>query len=148
MESKILYFVYTYLSYINYSTLDLQKDNLFLLWSAFLKFFKCFSLSKNPNTMFWLLELVHMLALKYNPKEALADNNFKKSLHDEVNNLICSISTFCSKGFMIFFNDPLTSLKDKEQTEKALPRKYPVLNFFFFFSYILIDHYTIPSNDL
>lgn len=121
MESKILYFVYTYLSYINYTPLDLQKDNLFLLWSSFLKFFKCFSLSRNPNTMFWLLELVHMLALKYNPKEALADNAFKKMLHDEVNGLICAIATVCAKGFMIFFNDPSSALK-----EKAAAKKYQV----------------------
>ena len=70
--------------------------------------------------MFWLLELCYLLSKKYSPKEALSDNNLKKSLHDDINALLLNIAVLCSKGIQIFFNDPNLSLKSKESVQIVL----------------------------
>jgi len=59
----------------------LKKNNLVILWDLTLKILKVYSQSKNPATVLWILEFVHMLSSKYNPKELYVDNTkIKKDL--------------------------------------------------------------------
>lgn len=121
-EGRILFFLYTYIAYVNIDPSHLKKEYILTLWSGFLKFYRYFSSSKNPNTIFWLLEIIYLLSKKYSPKEALGEGNLKKALHEEINNLLQSAANYCSKAYQIFFNDPNLNIKSKEnQPPQANP---------------------------
>jgi hypothetical protein len=77
-----LFFIYVFIAYSFVDSNRLKRDNLFTLWSSLLKVLKAFSLSKNPNTVMWILEILFTSSKKYSPKEILADKKLKKELHD------------------------------------------------------------------
>ena len=74
----------------------LKKQNMLLIWNSILKVVNIFSQSKNPNTILWLIETLYMASKKYNPKEIVSDNRFKKELHDLLNEKLLFMSFWIS----------------------------------------------------
>ena len=74
----------------------LKKQNMLLIWNSILKVVNIFSQSKNPNTILWLIETLYMASKKYNPKEVVSDNRFKKELHDLLNEKLLFMSFWIS----------------------------------------------------
>eukprot|EP01016_Furgasonia_blochmanni_P038515 TRINITY_DN4669_c0_g1_i1.p1 TRINITY_DN4669_c0_g1~~TRINITY_DN4669_c0_g1_i1.p1 ORF type:complete len:646 (+),score=181.01 TRINITY_DN4669_c0_g1_i1:128-1939(+) len=84
----------------------LRKEYLMNLWTAILRFVKIFSLSKNPNSVLWMLEVLFLASIRYNPKEIISDNKMKKEMHDLENALLINAASLAAKQQQIFFNDP------------------------------------------
>jgi hypothetical protein len=64
------------------------------------------SLSKNPNTVMWMLDLLFMLSEKYSPKEVIGDSKLKKDLHDLINEKLNFLSGWVASAYTIKFNEP------------------------------------------
>jgi len=105
-EAHIFFLLYTYISYAFIDISFLKKEYLIKLWTTALNFTKLFTISKSISTHLWLIELLNLLALKYNPKEILGDNKIKKEMHAQINALLVQIANTSAKNVVIYFNRP------------------------------------------
>jgi len=105
-ESQILFLLYTYIAFSYIDINFLKKEYLIRLWTTALNFTKLMGVSKAVSTQLWLLEIIYLLSLKYNPKEILGDTRIKKEMHDQINVLLMSLANVCAKNTVIYFNDP------------------------------------------
>ena len=88
-ESMICQFVYTYLLYNISHQFKTEDNNLAKIYSAVLKFAKFYQYSKHPGTVCWLLEVMHILSVKFSPTAAYkADSKLKKEYLDLVTGLL------------------------------------------------------------
>lgn len=67
---------------------------------------RLFANSKSISTHLWLLEILYLLSIKYNPKEILNDQKLKKDMHDQINTLLIAIANTCAKNNQFYFNEP------------------------------------------
>ena len=55
----------------------------------------------------WMLDLLYMLSEKYSPKEIISDNDFKKELHDLINEKLSFLSGWVASAYTVKFNEPI-----------------------------------------
>lgn len=120
-ESRIFFFLLTYIAYAYQDTADIRKEVLVGIWQATLKFVKLFINSKTPSSILWILEILYLLSVKYIPKELLSDSRFKKELHETINFLLLSCANICAKNSQILFNDTETGGQGKFKVILPLP---------------------------
>jgi len=77
--------------------------------------------SKAVSTQLWLLEIIYLLSLKYNPKEILGDARIKKEMHDQINVLLTNLAGVCAKNIVVYFNDPQASAQQATKFKTILP---------------------------
>jgi hypothetical protein len=77
-ESDVLLLCYAFSMYSYHSFNMTQLTHMTVLWQAFLKFAKLFIGSRNPFTIFQLMELLDMFIKKNNPKELMWEDRIKK----------------------------------------------------------------------
>ena len=120
-ESRIFYFLFTYIAFAYQDTADIRKEVLIGIWNSALRFVKLFINSKTPGSILWLLEILYLLSVKYIPKELLSDTRFKKELHETINFLLLSCASICSKNSQILFNDASSDTTGKFRIVFPLP---------------------------
>lgn len=120
-ESRVFFFMYTYIAYAYQNTADIRKEVLIGIWNAALRFVKLFVASKTPSSIIWLLEILYLLSVKYIPKELLSDARFKKELHETISALLLSCANICAKNAQIIFNDTTMNTQDKFRVVFPLP---------------------------
>jgi hypothetical protein len=113
-ESRIFFLIYTYISFAYIDISFLKREHLIRLWYTIINFVKLFMASHTPSTILWLLEILHLLSQKYNPKEILSEARIKKEMHAQINTLLITASQICAKSLQIYFYDPAL---DAEQTK-------------------------------
>lgn len=106
LESNLLYFIYIHIAYSFIDSNRLKRENLFLIWNSVIKVLKAFSLSKNPNTVVWIMEILFTMSKKYSPKEILTDKKLKKDLHDLIADKFLFLSLWVSNSYQVLFNEP------------------------------------------
>jgi len=120
-ESRIFYFVYTYIALAYQNTADIRKEVLAGIWTSALRFVKLFTISKTPSSTIWILEILYLLSVKYIPKELLGDSKFKQDLHDTMSVLFLSCAGVCAKTTQIQFNDSANTTQEKFKMIFPLP---------------------------
>jgi len=127
LESRTLYFFYLYFSSVAIDAASLKRENLLTYWFSVLRLLRIFAVSKNPSTQLWLLEIMHMLSIKYSPKEIVSDTRFKKELHNLINEKLYFLAQIGSKQVNFLFNEPLQSIQTSKSgtgtaaTKSAVP---------------------------
>jgi len=81
-ESRILYFFYVYFAYTYIDTDEKKREPLLVIWNELIKFLNIFENSKNPNTLFWIIEIIHLFSKRYWPEVSLFLNFFKLIIND------------------------------------------------------------------
>jgi len=114
-EARILYFLYTYLSYNLFESEHLKRNNLENFWLHIFKLVNKFSLSKNPSTMLWILELMYMLSSKFPPTELMNDKKFRNELQEIIMSKLMYCSHLISNAFTLILNEQVNILKDASQ---------------------------------
>ena len=64
-ESRIFYFLFTYIAFAYQDTADIRKDVLIGIWNAAMRFVKMFINTRTPSSIIWLLEILFLLSVKY-----------------------------------------------------------------------------------
>lgn len=79
-ESDLLLLCHT-LSQYSYQSFNMtQLNHMTTIWQAFLRFAKLFVGSRNPFTLFLLVELLDMFIKKNNPKELMWEDRLRKEV--------------------------------------------------------------------
>ena len=81
-ETAILLLCQAFTHYSHQNFNIFQSQHMLALWSAFLKFIKLFQSSSNILIVYQVVELFHLFVQKFNPKELLKDEKFKKELQN------------------------------------------------------------------
>lgn len=66
-------------------------------------FFKKFMLTKNPNTICWLLEILLIVSQKFKPDESKLEKKLKAEYNHVLDTLLKSAASVVSDGFGLTF---------------------------------------------
>lgn len=104
-ESMICQLVYTFLLYNIQHQFKGEEHHLAKLYSAVHKFIKFFHQSKHPNTVCWLLEVLHILSNKYTASDAFKQEaKLRKDYGEVLTQLLTSTASILSDSFKIDFD--------------------------------------------
>ena len=90
-ESDLLLLCHTFSQYSYQSFNMTQLSHMTTIWQAFIRFARLFARSRNPLTLFLLVELLDMFIKKNNPKELMWEDRIRKEVQQialELTNLV------------------------------------------------------------
>jgi len=135
-ESRILFFFYIYFAHTYINIDEKKREPLLVIWTELIKFLNIFESSKNPNTLFWIIEIIHLFSKRYWPevflkfifnfikifykKEVLSDPGLQKSLHNQTNDLFSKVASICSNKYELIFNPILPNLASKDKKKQSI----------------------------
>ncbi len=94
-ESALMFFVFCYLHHIQLSSRLTRPEAATDYWRSILKFVDLFKVSSNPQTLFWLFEIVFMCTRKVNPKLVYSvDREVKRGLHRYIKDMLIKFAKF------------------------------------------------------
>ena len=80
----------------NKEQLELNTNQMILLYANSLRFLKNFMYSKHPNTICWLLEIMYILSNKLKAEDVALNKKIKNEFADVFNILLTSCATIIS----------------------------------------------------
>ena len=119
VQSLICQFVYTYLlqqispnfklnpkqNAVEPAAIEAQTQQYIALYKNMQRFIRSLSFSKHPNTIMWLLEIMHLVANKFKLDDSKLDKRMKNEFHEQLEALLRSSTEILTDSFNINFVD-------------------------------------------
>jgi hypothetical protein len=117
LQSLVSQFIYTYLlqqisphfklvgKHHAANLIEKQNKNYTLLFKNATRFFKNFSMTKHPNTITWLLEILYLVSNKFKPDDSKLDKKLKSEFHEQLDILLKSAGEILTDSFCVTYTN-------------------------------------------